>query len=103
MQVIDCYCYCSKCEKKHMLTDGDCFPRFLIFTDDTGEKGYPIAARTPAEAAELYVNGYDEDFELVNKDAVEIVVGDINGMDRQTFKVCAEAHVSYTALPAILI
>ena len=86
-----------------MLTDNDCFPRFKIFTDDTGEDGYLIAARDKAEAAEFYVNGYDEDHALVGKGAIEVVVGDADGMDREYFKVIAEAHVSYTAARMILI
>ena len=103
MQRINSYAYCEKCDKTHLLTDYDCFPRFKIFTDDTGEDGYLIAARNKKEAAEFYVNGFDEDYELVNKDAVEVAVGDENGMDRELFKVVAEAHVSYTASPSILI
>lgn len=101
MQRVSSYCFCEKCKGMHLVSEGDCFPRFRIFTDDTGEDGYLIAARTKSEAAQLYVNGYDEDYELVNRDAVKIVVGDRDGRNKEAFNVSAEIIISYTASPAI--
>ena len=95
MQRISKYCFCKTCGIKHNVTDGNCFPRYFVITDDTPEEGVEIAATSPEEAAEFFVNGYDDDYELMGK-SVQVDVVNPDGV-KNKYEVTGETLIIYEA------